>query len=109
MSSSVSPASRTELGQLCNAVRACSTASLRYAGTDPVVITRLGNTAERCDHVIPTDEAVVTKVGLSPHQRAVAEVATAYRQGRHTYQGPPTDFLDFAVRVARRLWRSPWW
>ena len=47
------PETRDEIERACKAVLACCTDSLRYGGTDPVIIRRLGNRPETCDLLLP--------------------------------------------------------
>src|SRR5439155_20706830 len=49
------PATADEVDRACRAARVCCVSDLRYAGTDPAVITRLGNTPECCDFVMTDD------------------------------------------------------
>lgn len=47
------PATPAEVERACRAVEVCCLFTLRYAGTDPAIIRRLGNRADHCDHVLP--------------------------------------------------------
>lgn len=47
------PQTSDEVERACRAVEVCCLSALRYGGTDPAVIRRLGNRAEFCDRVLP--------------------------------------------------------
>ena len=47
------PANPGEVERACRAVTACCTDAIRYGGTDPAIIRRLGNRAAHSDHVLP--------------------------------------------------------
>ena len=47
------PQTPTEIEQACRAVEVCCVNSLRYGGTEPAILHRLGNRAEYCDHPLP--------------------------------------------------------
>jgi hypothetical protein len=47
------PQTADEVERACRAIEVCCTSALRYAGTDPAIIQRLGNRAEFCDHALP--------------------------------------------------------
>lgn len=47
------PRTAAETERACCAVEVCCASAVRYAGTDPAVIRRLGNRPEHCDHVLP--------------------------------------------------------
>jgi hypothetical protein len=47
------PQTTEEVEHACRAIEVCCTKALRYAGTDPAIIQRLGNRAEYCDHTLP--------------------------------------------------------
>lgn len=46
------PGTAAEFERACSACEVCCVADLRYGGTDPLVIRRLGNSPEYCDHLI---------------------------------------------------------
>jgi len=46
------PQTAEEVERACSAVEACCLSALRYAGTDPLIIRRLGNRPEFCDHLL---------------------------------------------------------
>lgn len=56
------PTTPEEIEEACRAIEACCVAALRYGGTDPAIIKRLGNTAEYCDYILVNDTLVY--VGL---------------------------------------------
>lgn len=47
------PETPEDIGRACRAVHVCCVAALRYGGTDPAVLKRLGNRVEYCDHPLP--------------------------------------------------------
>jgi hypothetical protein len=47
------PVTPGEIERACHAAEVCCLSALRYAGTDPAIIRRLGNRSEFCDHVLP--------------------------------------------------------
>jgi hypothetical protein len=47
------PETPDEVERACRAVESCCVSALRYGGTDPEIIRRLGNDPEHCDHVLP--------------------------------------------------------
>lgn len=47
------PATPEEIERACCAVEVCCLNALRYGGTDPTVIRRLGNRPDYCDHPLP--------------------------------------------------------
>ncbi|WP_420125925.1 GNAT family N-acetyltransferase [Longimicrobium sp.] len=47
------PATPDEVEQACRALESCCVAALRYGGRDPLIIQRLGNDPEFCDHLLP--------------------------------------------------------
>ena len=47
------PQTAEEVESACRAIEVCCTSALRYAGTEPAIIKRLGNRTEFCDHVLP--------------------------------------------------------
>ena len=47
------PATSEEVERACRAIEVCCASALRYAGTDPAIIRRLGNRGEWCDHLLP--------------------------------------------------------
>jgi hypothetical protein len=49
------PETPEELEQACRAVQSCCLDALRYGGTDPAIIRRLGNSANYCDHLLPPE------------------------------------------------------
>lgn len=52
------PTTADEIEQACRAIEVCCVAALRYGGTDPAIIRRLGNTPEYCDYILVNDELV---------------------------------------------------
>jgi hypothetical protein len=52
------PTTPMEVEAACRAAQVCCVSSLRYAGKDPAIIRRLGNTPEFCDHLIDPDGAL---------------------------------------------------
>ena len=46
------PETAAEIERACWAIRVCCAADLRYGGTDPKIIARLGNTAYTCDYLV---------------------------------------------------------
>lgn len=47
------PETAEEIERACRALEVCCVAALRYGGTDPKIIRRLGNDPEYCDHLLP--------------------------------------------------------
>jgi hypothetical protein len=46
------PVTSDEVARACRAAEVCCVSSVRYAGNDPAIIRRLGNTGEYCDFVV---------------------------------------------------------
>jgi hypothetical protein len=46
------PATPDEIERACRAIEVCCVAALRYAGTDPAIIRRLGNTSMHSDYIL---------------------------------------------------------
>lgn len=46
------PATPDEVEHACRALESCCVAALRYGGRDPLIIQRLGNDPEYCDHLL---------------------------------------------------------
>jgi hypothetical protein len=53
------PETPDEIERACKAIGVCCVNALRYGGTDPSIIRRLGNTADYCDHLIDVSGDVV--------------------------------------------------
>jgi hypothetical protein len=53
------PQTPEEVERACSAIGVCCTAALRYGGTNPAVIARLGNTTKYCDYLIQDGEVVL--------------------------------------------------
>jgi uncharacterized protein (TIGR02996 family) len=66
------PETADEVERACSACRVCCVAALRYGGTDPLVIRRLGNDPTYCDYTIADD-----KEALAPAEQAHAPTAQA--------------------------------
>jgi hypothetical protein len=47
------PATPEEVEHACCAAEVCCVSAVRYAGTDPGIIRRLGNRVDTCDHLLP--------------------------------------------------------
>jgi hypothetical protein len=47
------PATPDEIERACRALEVCCVAALRYGGTDPNIIRRLGNDPDYCDRLLP--------------------------------------------------------
>ncbi len=47
------PATPDEIERACRALEVCCAAALRYGGTDPNIIRRLGNEPDYCDRLLP--------------------------------------------------------
>lgn len=47
------PETPEEIERACCAIEVCCVLALRYGGTDPVILRRLGNLEEYCDHPLP--------------------------------------------------------
>ena len=47
------PVTPDEVERACRALEVCCAAALRYGGTDPNIIRRLGNEPDYCDHLLP--------------------------------------------------------
>jgi hypothetical protein len=47
------PETAEEIERACRALEVCCVAALRYGGTNPEIIRRLGNDPEYCDHLLP--------------------------------------------------------
>ncbi|HEY8666314.1 MAG TPA: hypothetical protein VIL86_06600 [Tepidisphaeraceae bacterium] len=60
------PQTPEELEQVCIAVKSCCGGSLRYGGTDPAIIHRLGNDPKYSDFLIDAAGRVVPKDRLLP-------------------------------------------
>jgi hypothetical protein len=54
------PITPEEVDRACNATRVCCVSDLRYGGTDPEIIQRLGNSADACDFVIRDGQLVMS-------------------------------------------------
>ena len=50
------PTTPDEIERACRAIECCCVNALRYGGTDPRIIRRLGNSVEHCDHILPNNE-----------------------------------------------------
>jgi len=53
------PKTAEEVEAACRAAQVCCVSSLRYAGREPAIIRRLGNTPEFCDYLINEDGLIV--------------------------------------------------
>jgi uncharacterized protein (TIGR02996 family) len=51
------PRTAEEVERACGAARVCCLSDLRYGGTDPRIIARLGNDPEFCDNLLADDSA----------------------------------------------------
>jgi ferredoxin len=47
------PSTPEEVERACRAAHACCVNAVRYGGTDPAIILRLGNRPQYCDHLLP--------------------------------------------------------
>jgi hypothetical protein len=47
------PATPEEIEHACQAIEVCCADALRYGGTDPAIIERLGNNPGYCDYLLP--------------------------------------------------------
>lgn len=47
------PETAEEIERACRALEVCCVAALRYSGTNPEIIRRLGNDPIYCDHLLP--------------------------------------------------------
>ena len=47
------PQTPEEVDRACRAIEVCCVLALRYGGTDPAIIRRLGNDPAYCDHILP--------------------------------------------------------
>jgi hypothetical protein len=47
------PKTQREIERACRAIEVCCVAALRYGGSDPKIIRRLGNDPLYCDHLLP--------------------------------------------------------
>jgi hypothetical protein len=52
------PETPEEIERACNAIRVCCVADLRYGGTDPAIIERLGNDETVCDYTLHNGQLV---------------------------------------------------
>ncbi len=70
------PKTPEEVEHACNAIRVCCAYALRYAGMDPAIIRRLGNTAEHSDYVLVSERLVFVgdRRRLRWWQRAISRV-----------------------------------
>jgi hypothetical protein len=50
------PNTPDEIERACRALISCCASALRYCGTDPAIIRRLGNTPTYCDQVLSRQE-----------------------------------------------------
>src|SRR5687768_3321427 len=46
------PVTAAEIERACRAAEVCCLSAVRYGGTDPAIIRRLGNRPEFCDHLL---------------------------------------------------------
>ncbi len=46
------PATPEEIEYACRAIEVCCVSALRYGGTDPAIIQRLGNRTDHCDYIL---------------------------------------------------------
>lgn len=56
------PTSPEEIERACRATLSCCVRALRYGGTDPAILRRLGNSPDYCDHAPPDPEPPRRKV-----------------------------------------------
>ena len=63
------PTTPDEVERACRALEVCCVAALRYGGTDPNIIRRLGNEPDYCDRLLPG--------GPIPHPDWLAEESTS--------------------------------
>jgi hypothetical protein len=49
------PKTAEEIERACRAIEVCCVEALRYGGTNPKIIHRLGNRPEYCDHLLTND------------------------------------------------------
>lgn len=47
------PATSAEIEKACRAIEVCCVVALRYGGSDPAIVRRLGNDSLYCDHLLP--------------------------------------------------------
>jgi hypothetical protein len=47
------PKTSVEIERACRALEVCCVAALRYGGSDPEIVRRLGNDPLYCDHLLP--------------------------------------------------------
>jgi hypothetical protein len=47
------PETAEEIRAACSAAHVCCVSAIRYGGSDPSIIRRLGNRIEHCDHILP--------------------------------------------------------
>ena len=52
------PTTPGEIEEACRAIEVCCVAALRYGGTDPAIIKRLGSKPEYCDYIVINDSLV---------------------------------------------------
>jgi uncharacterized protein (TIGR02996 family) len=78
-----------EVERACRAAVVCCVMDVRYGGTDPVVIRRLGNDPAICDHLLPAD---------GPALARPAELYTT---------GVPPSSADFQTSYAAQRFRPP--
>ncbi len=52
------PTTPEEIEEACRAIEVCCVVALRYGGTDPAIIKRLGNKPAFCDYLLTNDTLV---------------------------------------------------
>ena len=57
------PETPEEIERACRAIEVCCADALRYGGTDPAILRRLGNNPLCCDHPLPR-ETPLSKAGF---------------------------------------------
>jgi hypothetical protein len=63
------PETPDEIERACCALEVCCVDALRYGGTDPAILRRLGNLEELCDHPLPGGPLRTRTPGLTGVRR----------------------------------------
>jgi uncharacterized protein (TIGR02996 family) len=109
------PQSAAEVEAACRAIQVCCVDDLRYGGTDPRILTALGNSPAWCDYLIHEDSPTLVRADamVPPPQPAPVLVPPVEEWGRCRMQvpRPPLDasyvietIRDEAVRSRWRRW-----
>lgn len=92
------PTTFVELERACRALEVCCVAALRYGGTDPNIIRRLGNDPDYCDRLLPGGpvprqywlaEQLTSTEQIADEQNQEVEPASANHPAADRYDGLP--------------------